>query len=185
MNSSAGRSNHILTCSCQSVLPIVSLTSKSPFWFKWDLGYGIYRLYEIRLLLNWKLSKFSKVKYARFSTSPPIATRTMKLMPSSNRKTMLVLMSRCVEPRQNRLKTKTKKSTLPRRMPMVDHENTYNDDLKVLKTFWCANKISGGLLRAVTRDVNFGFLVAHRLTYASAMSEIMSRAKLHVYLLSK
>ena len=136
-------------------------------------------------MLNWKLSKFSKVKYARFSTSPPIATRTMKLMPLSNRKTMLVLMSRCVEPRQNRLKTKTKKSTLPRRMPMVDHENTYNDDLKVLKTFWCANKISGGLLWAVTRDVNFGFLVAHRLTYASAMSEIMSRVKLHVYLLSK
>ena len=70
-------------------------------------------------------------------------------------------------------------------MPMVDHENTYNDDLKVLKTFWCANKISGGLLWAITRDVNFGFLVAHRLTYASAMSEIMSRVKLHVYLLSK
>ena len=45
--------------------------------------------------------------------------------------------------------------------------------------------IDGGLLGAVMCDVNFGFLVVHRLPYASAMCEIMSRAKLHKYLLSK
>ena len=45
--------------------------------------------------------------------------------------------------------------------------------------------IGGGLLGAVMCDVNFGFLVVYRLPYASAMCEIMSRAKLHIHPLSK
>ena len=98
---------------------------------------------------------------------------------------VLVLLGHCDELRQNRLKTKTEKLTLPRRVPMVDHDNMYNDDLKVFETFWRPNMIHGGLLGAVTRNVNFGFLVAYHLTYASAMSEIMSRAKLRIHLPNK
>ena len=59
---------------------------------------------------------------------------------------------------------------------MVDHDNMYNDDSKVSETFWRPNMVHGGLLGAVTLNVNFGFLVEHHLTYASAMSEMMSRA---------
>ena len=98
---------------------------------------------------------------------------------------ILDLLSHCDKLRQNRLKTKTKKLSLPRRVPMVNHDNMYNDDLKVLETFWCANMIHEGLLGAVMRNVNFCFLAAHHLTYASAMSEIKSRAKLHINLLIK
>ena len=68
---------------------------------------------------------------------------------------------------------------------MVDHDNTYNDDIKVFLTFWHANLVRRGLLWAVTHNVNFGFLAAHRLSYASVMSEIMSRAKLHINLPNK
>ena len=68
---------------------------------------------------------------------------------------------------------------------MVDHDNTYNDDIKVFSTFGHANLVRRGLLWAVTHNVNFGFLAAHRLSYASAMSEIMSGAKLHTYLPNK
>ena len=95
---------------------------------------------------------------------------------------IMVLLGHCVEPRRNCLKIKTKKLTLPCCVPMVDHDNMYNDDLKVFETFWCANMIHGGVLGAVIRNVNFGFLAAHHLTYASAMSEIKSRAKLHINL---
>ena len=98
---------------------------------------------------------------------------------------ILDLLSHCDKLRQNRLKTKTKKLSLPRRVPMVNHDNMYNDDLKVFETFWRPNMIHGGLLGAVTRHVNFGFLVAYHLTYASAMSEIMSRAKLRIHLPNK
>ena len=77
------------------------------------------------------------------------------------------------------------KLTLSRRVPMVDHVNTYNDDIKVFLTFWHANLVRRGLLWAVTHNVNFGFFAAHRLSYASAMSEIMSGAKLHTYLPNK
>ena len=94
---------------------------------------------------------------------------------------IMVLLARCVEPRQNGLKTKTKKFTLPRRVPLVDHDNTYNGDVKVFVTFWHANIIRGGLLGAVTHNLNFGFLVAYHLPYASVMSEIMSRAKLNIH----
>ena len=109
----------------------------------------------------------------------------MKVMPMSNQKMILDLLSHCDKLRQNRLKTKTKKLSLPRRVPMINHDNMYNDDLKVFETFWCANMIHGGLLGAVTRNVNFGFLVAYHLPYASAMSEIMSRAKLRIHLPNK
>ena len=68
---------------------------------------------------------------------------------------------------------------------MVDHDNTYNDDIKVFLTFWHANLVRRGLLWAVTHNVNFGLLAAHRLSYVSAMSEIMSGAKLHTYLPNK
>ena len=59
---------------------------------------------------------------------------------------VLVLLGHCDELRQNRLKTKTEKLTLPRRVPMVDHGNTYNDDIKVSLTSWHGNMIRGGLL---------------------------------------
>ena len=98
---------------------------------------------------------------------------------------IMVLLGHCVEPRRNCLKIKTKKLTLPCRVPMVDHDNMYNDDLKVFETFWRPKMIHGGLLGAITRNVNFGFLVAYHLTYASAMSEIMSRAKLRIHLPNK
>ena len=98
---------------------------------------------------------------------------------------ILDLLSHCDELRQNRLKTKTKKLSLPRRVPMVNHDNMYNDDLKVFETFWRPNLIHGFLLGAVMRNVNFGFLVAYHLTYASVMSEIMSRAKLRIHLPNK
>ena len=98
---------------------------------------------------------------------------------------ILDLLSHCDKLRQNCLKTKTKKLSLPRRVPTVNHDNMYNDDLKVFETFWRPNMIHGGLLGAVTRNVNFGFLVAYHLTYASAMSEIMSRAKLRIHLPNK
>ena len=45
--------------------------------------------------------------------------------------------------------------------------------------------IRGGLLQAKTRNLNFGFSAAHRLSYASATSNIMSGAKLHTYLPNK
>ena len=64
---------------------------------------------------------------------------------------------------------------------MVDHDNTYNDDIKVFLTFGHANLVRRGLLWAVTHNVNFGFLVVYRLSYASAMSETMSRAILHIH----
>ena len=67
--------------------------------------------------------------------SPPLATTITKLMPLSVRKMLLVIVGCCVEPHQNRVKTKKEKLTPPWRVPMVDHDNTYDDDLKVFETF--------------------------------------------------
>ena len=50
-------------------------------------------------------------------------------------KMLLVIVGCYVEPRRNRVKTKKEKMILPRRVPMVDHDDTYNDDLKVFETF--------------------------------------------------
>ena len=70
----------------------------------------------------------------------------MKLMALTTIKMLLVIVGCYVEPRRNRVKTKKEKMILPRRVPMVDHDNTYNDDIKVSLTFWHGNMIRGGLL---------------------------------------
>ena len=59
----------------------------------------------------------------------------MKLMALTTIKMLLVIVGCYVEPRRNRVKTKKEKMILPRRVPMVDHDDTYNDDLKVFETF--------------------------------------------------
>ena len=55
------------------------------------------------------------------------------------------------------------KSTLPRRMPMVDLYDTHGDDSIVFEAFWLKNMIDDGLLGAVMCDVDFGFLVVYRV----------------------